>query len=179
MSNLVYQELQFRKEPERVKEIVRDLLEVWDDAHHIIICHPNSIFACKPITREIKDFDSVEWEDLKEEIFIDEHNCYVNMMPEAQDSYDYIIKRFRHELTYCKGQEPRHLAVLEQDKMGGNLVRGIFKATKEGCYVAENPLYTKYKPKSSYEKTVRLTANINNSLAEFIENAIEDEGDNL
>lgn len=169
--NLIYKDLHFngKEWDEDSIRIINDMLEVWDSAHRIIICHPNCVFAQKPINKEVRDFDKIDWQNLAKDFEINDDNSYASFMIESNDSFKYIHRRFRHELFENKKvQPPRHLVVLEQDGLGGNLVRGIFKATKEKLQVAENPLYEKYKPKSIFDKTLRLSSDDVKSLDAFI-----------
>ena len=151
--------------------IIRDMLEVWDCEHRIIICHPNVIFLPKPITKEGEAFEELSWESLSEDFKLDNSNSFVSFIPDANDSWKYIHRRFRHELFENKNSanKPRYLVVVEQDREGGNLVRGILRATKDDIKVAFNPMYELYKPKGIFDKWLRIDDSKFISLREFVE----------
>lgn len=179
---LNYISLQFdgKKWTENSISIVKDMCEVWDCDHKIIICHPNCVFKNKPVSREKKDFDEIEWQQLASVFEVNEDNSFTNYMPDANEAFKYIHKRFKAELFTNRAknvQQPRHLVVVEQDKNGGCLVRGIFKATSKALMVAENPLYEKYKPVSIFDKHMRLTNDENGNLEAFVrENNTSNQG---
>ena len=153
---------------EQSLSIIADMLEVWDNYHKIVICHPNCIFAEKPVTKDSKDFETINWQGVQENLSFENVDCFINIYPECNDSFKYLHRRFRHELfDNSRVQPPRHLVVLELDAEGGTLVRGIFKATESGLSVAENPLYTKFKAKSIWEKHLRWTSDDFRSLEQF------------
>ena len=151
--------------------IIQDMLEVWDSEHRIVICHPNVIFSPKPITKEGEAFEELGWESLGEYFKLDDSNCFVSSVADANDSWKYIHRRFRHELFACKNpsDRPRYLAVMEQDGKGGNLVRGLLRATKDDIKVAFNPMFELYKPKGVFDRWLRIDNYRNIDLREFIE----------
>ena len=139
-------------------QAIQDMLEVWDDMHKIVICHPNIIFKNKPVTKDVKDFEEIDWQEVDEMLSFDNADCYVNLYPDCAEPFKYLHRRFRHELFKdARLSKPRHLAVIELDLDGGTLVRGMFRATVSDLQIAENPLYTKYKPKSIWEKHLRIS----------------------
>ena len=149
---------------------ISEMLEVWNTEHQIVVCHPNCIFAEKPVSNNHPDFDEIDWLNLKTEFTYNEDNSTINFIPESEETFKYIHRRFRHELfDEQKTQQPRHLVVVEQDTFGGNLVRGIFKATPTHLFVAYSPLYEKYKPSSIWDKSLRFTSDNCDSLQEFID----------
>ncbi|MBE7075405.1 MAG: hypothetical protein E7376_05455 [Clostridiales bacterium] len=150
-------------------DIIADIVSIWDSGHQIIICHPNQVFLNKPVTAENKDFSSVDWLELVSAASYKDDDIYICSCSDYIKSWNYIEKRLQYELSDNeKGQSPRHLVIVEQDGNGGRLVRCILKADKNSIKVAENPLYTKYKPKSVFEQETRSLANKNISLSQYI-----------
>ena len=60
------------------------------------------------------------------------------------------------------------MVIIEHDRYDGSLVRGIIRGDEKSIKVAENPLYTEYKPKSIWEKQLRWTADDEIYLREYI-----------
>ena len=157
---LSYKDLNFdgKSWDEESLRIIEDMLEVWDSGHRIIICHPNKVFLHKPISAEKRDITNLDWLELADKFTFND-DSFMNIYPDSQETFRYIHRRFRHELFNGKKvQQPRHLVVLEQDRMGGALVRGIFRADEQSLKVAESPYYAECKPKSIWEKQLRWTA---------------------
>ncbi len=168
---LVYKDLHFdgKNWSEESLEIMEDMLAVWDSGHRIVICHPNHVFLSKPVKQTSKDFKSIDWLELADEPSFDFSDSFMNIYPEIEESWKYIHRRLRHEIfDNKKVQKPRHLVIVEYDRWDGCLVRGIIRADEKTIKVAENPLYTEYKPKSIWEKQLRWTADDEIYLNEYI-----------
>ena len=169
--DLRYKDLLFdgKKWTDESIQMMKDMLEVWDAGHGIIICHPNKVFSNKPISKSNNDINCIDWLDVTSEFLSSRNDWYVNIYPEMDQAWRYIHRRFRHEIFDNKKiQQPRHLAVVEYDRSGGCLVRGIFRADEQSIKVAENPIYTEYKPKSIWDKQLRWTAVDEISLIEYL-----------
>jgi len=173
---LIYKDLHYdgKNWSEESLEIMEDMLAVWDSGHRIIICHPNKVFLHKPVSSENKDFLSIDWLELASDMEYNEDDSFMNIYPDINSAWKYIHRRFRHELFENKKiQSPRHLVVIEHDRNGGSLVRGVFRADEKSIKVAENPLYTEYKAKSIWDKHLRWTADNERSLIEYVYSKIE------
>jgi len=169
--DLIYKDLHYdgTNWSEESLEIMEDMLAVWDSGHRIIICHPNKVFLHKPVSSENKDFASIDWLELASDMQYNEDDSFMNIYPDINESWKYIHRRFRHEIfDNKKVQSPRHLVVIEHDRNGGSLVRGIFRADEKSIKVAENPLYTEYKAKSIWDKQLRWTADNEISLIQYV-----------
>ncbi len=172
---LVYKELHFdgKSWSEESLEIMQDMLEVWDSGHRVVICHPNQVFLHKPISQDNKDFKSIDWLELAENFSYHDTDSFMNIYPEIEDAWRYIHRRLRHEIFDNKKiQSPRHLVVIEHDRYNGSLIRAIIRGDENSIKVAENPLYTEYKPKSIWEKQLRWTADDEILLNQYIQSKI-------
>ncbi len=172
---LIFKDLHFdgKNWSDESLRIMEDMLAVYDSGHTIIICHPNIVFLNKPISSDNRDFSNIDWLELTSNISYNNDNSYVSIYPEIENSWKYIHRRFKSELfKNNKVQSPRHLVVIELDRNGGRLVRGIFRADEESIKVAENPLYTEYKPNSIFDKRLRWTADKEISLTEYVNSKI-------
>ena len=175
MEELVYKDLIFdgKNWSAESLEMMEDMLAVWDAGHGIVVCHPNKVFSSKPISKDSNDIKSINWLELADEHSYTENDSFTNIYPDINDAWRYIHRRFRHEIFNNKKiQQPRHLVVVEYDRIGGCLVRGIFRADEQSIKLAENPIYTEYKPKSIWEKQLRWTADDEISLNEYIDNKL-------
>lgn len=134
-------------------DIFRKMLEVWHSGHHITICHPNTCFVDKPVSRNVKDFKRIDWQGVKEHFNTEADNSYIAYDSDCIKALRYVYNRFRYEKNnFVSSSMPRHLAVIEEDQDGGKIVRCIFKASRASFQVAINPLYEKYCSKDALGK---------------------------
>ena len=113
------------------------------------ICHPNAVFKTKPITKEKKEINEINWKEVKtaEEIKNSDYDKYVVKVRGDYSGFSYIHERFREELFVdgnykkrLKTNDPRFLVVYETSNMR---VRAIFRGTKDAFEVAFNPEFVK------------------------------------
>ena len=148
---LNYIQLNWDKETKRWdRRCVALMHELFDFnyGNSLEINHPNAVFKTKPITKEKKDIDEIDWEDTQDSFKNVTHIGY-SWYP-IHESGDYsgfrfIHSTFRDELFIdgniykrLKTEHPRFLVVYEISSMR---VRAIFRATKDTFEVAFNPLF--------------------------------------
>lgn len=78
-----------------------------------------------------------------------------------------------------KGQSLWNLVVIENDRIGGSLVRGIIRADEQSIKVAESPYYSEYKATSIWDKQLRWTADNERSLQAFVEEKLNPKDSSL
>ena len=123
----------------------------------LVITHPNSVFTEKLITKEQKDVEELDWDNVKDfdEVLlgIDDYKITV---PGDFSGFAFVHSKFRNELFVdgnyrkrLKTNDPRFLIVYETSNMR---VRAIFRATKDTFEVAFNPEFIeKCSDKSIFE----------------------------
>ncbi len=151
---------------------LKKLTQLWDNGHEIIVCHPNKVFAKPPVNIIKTDFTKINWQSVVNSIDVDYRTGYKTFQADFNETLKYIVRKFRGEIMHSTRPDitmPRHLAVVERDKFGNMLVRGIIKATQTKFYFTTNPLYDLYMPKRSCEIKDRWQSNKHINLKEFID----------
>ena len=163
---LNYIQLHWDKETKRwdtrCVEMIHELFD-FRYGNSLVITHPNSVFTEKIITKEQKDVEELEWENVKDfnEIVpgIDDYKITV---PGDYSGFSFIHRKFRNDLFVdgnihkrLKTNNPRFLVVYETFNMR---VRAIFRATKDTFEVAFNPEFIdKCSDKSIFENNENTT----------------------
>ena len=150
---------------EESKNILSDMLSVWDDGHCIYICHPNHIFdGTKLLTKDVRDINYVNWDDIDiEKMFkVKDYNTFID--PDSNFAFDYVHNRLGYQIIneVNKGNKNAvsYLTVIEKyrfDYEDYYLVRGFIKGDAEGYSIAFNPEYKEIIPKSVFEKSLRFS----------------------
>ena len=66
---LQYIEIKYDGKNKRYEEASREMLEKLFSflyGHRLVICHPNNVFKKKPVNSTQKDFDEIDWRDLRD-----------------------------------------------------------------------------------------------------------------
>lgn len=157
---LQYIEIKYDGKSRRYEDESRELLEELFNflyGNRLVICHPNNMFKKKPVNSTQKDFDEIDWRDLRDPAelydvfqYNSEDKVYMIEIPGDYSGFTYIHKRFRNELFQdgdyrkkLKTENPRHLVLIEQHDSYNMYVRAIFRATKDKFEVAINPEFMK------------------------------------
>lgn len=148
------------------KKRMQDMLSVFDDAHCIHICHPNHIFDNNTLTKEKRNIDTIDWDNIDIDKMFNKKDFKTFILPSIEDAFKYVHKRLGNEIMteIKKGNKDAtsYLVVVEKyniDWENYYLIRGIIKGDKEGYSLAFNPEYEKSIPKSIWEKSMRFSGN--------------------
>lgn len=150
---------------ESSKQVIQNMLSVWDDGHCVYICHPNHIFdGAKLITKDVRDIRNVNWDDIDiEKMFrINDYKTFVS--PDCGEAFKYVHNRLGNQIMQevKKGNREAavsYLAIVEKyclDYENYYLVRGIIKGDSNGYSIVFNPEYQKVIPESIWDKSLRL-----------------------
>ena len=148
------------------KAIINDMLEVWDVGHYITIHELDENI----IIGEKNEYLSTNWIDLPGEVDQNKVVGYVS----ASNNAEPIFKHVQKVLGYNKDNEiedekPMYLIIIEEDGLGGQIVRGIFARKNNKLLCAESPLYEDYKPVTIWDKKSRLNTLKIKSIDEFMD----------
>ena len=148
------------------KAIINDMLEVWDVGHYITIHELDKHY----ITGENNEYLSTNWIDLPSVV---DQNKVVGYVGESNNA-EPIFKHVQKVLGYNKDNEivdenTMYLIVIEEDGIGGQIVRGIFARRNDKLLCAESPLYEDYKPVTNWDKRSRLNTLKIKSIDEFMD----------
>ncbi|MBQ2873218.1 MAG: hypothetical protein IJE89_04405 [Bacilli bacterium] len=170
-SMVCFERLESSKESifdENGKQVIQDMLSVWDDGHSIYVCHPNHIFdGSKPITKDVRNIKHINWDDIDIEKMFKVNDYKIFVSSDCTEAFKYIHSRFGHEIMQevkkgNKASAVSYLTIVEKyrfDYEDYYLVRGIIKADYNGYSIAFNPEYKKVIPKSVWDKSLRFSGN--------------------
>ena len=152
---------------EKGKEMMQNMLSVWDDGHCIYICHPNHIFKENVLTSEVRNIEKINWNNISIEKMFNKNDYKTFIFPTINDSFSYIHKRLGIVIMkeIKKGNKDSaisYVTVVEKYPLSGEnfyIIRGLIKGDSEGYSVAFNPEYEKSLPKSIWEKSARFSGN--------------------
>ena len=131
----------------RCVELMHELFD-FNYGNSLVITHPNAIFKEKLITKEEKDIESLDWNNVKDfnDVLLG-INDYKITVPGDYSGFTFIYRKTRNDLfvdgNYRKGlktNDPRFLVVYETSNMR---VRAIFRGTENSFEVAFNPEFIK------------------------------------
>ncbi len=149
---------------EESKALIRDLLEVLESDHSVMLCHPNHIFKNKPITKNNQVITRINWDNINPLRMLQcaDYGEFV----EAGKAYQFAHRRLRHQILPALKQGDsnvvKYLVVVEKydfDNTDNYVVRGIIKGDANSISLAFNPEYAKTITRSVWEKGLRMGDN--------------------
>ena len=132
------------------RAMISDMLEVWDMGHYIVIYELNS----QQLVGNNNEYLTVDWQDLILDIDKNKIVGCVSVCNDAMPIFNHV-KNILHKNNDCNNSQ-KYLIVIEEDGLGGQLVRGIIARKNENLFFAESPLYEDYKPVTTWDKKERL-----------------------
>lgn len=151
---------------ENSKELIQNMLSIWDKDHFLYTCNPNDTFSgAKLLTEDVKEIKHVNWNEISVGNMLKSSGCKMFMTPNYKYAYECIEKDLKNQMLENSKEviiKPSYLTVVERyyfDSENYFLVRGFIKADNKGYSIAFNPEYQKLVPKNIWEKSLRYSGN--------------------
>jgi len=150
--------------------IINDMLEVWDIGHHIVIYELDE----QVLVGNNKEYLTVDWRDLPLNVNKNRIVGCVSVCNDATPIFNHIKNIINKDYTIDDSNDShKYLIIIEEDGMGGKMVRGILARKNKNLFFAENPLYEYYKPITIWDKKERLNTTKIRLLNDFLQENLQ------